>query len=91
MVRADCDLWLILRAALYVSLAVLSLYFSTYSVAKYMEGEVIILSSGDEQETFTFPSITFCRNYIFDQVLDKMQYLSSNILFSYVIKIIILR
>jgi hypothetical protein len=68
MVRADCDLLRILRAALYVSLAILSIYFSTYTVAKYMEGEVIILSSDDEQETILFPSITFCRNYIFDEV-----------------------
>jgi hypothetical protein len=68
MVHTHCDLLSILRAALYVSLTVLSLYFSTYTVAKYMEGEVIILSSGDEQETFLFPSITFCRKFIFDEV-----------------------
>jgi hypothetical protein len=68
MVCADCDLLLILRVALYVSLAILSIYFSSYTVTKYMEGQVIILSMDDEQETILFPSITFCRNLIFDEV-----------------------
>ena len=58
----------ILRVILYLVLTCLCLYFSTYTLAKYMAGETIILSSGDEEETVLFPSITFCRKFIFDEV-----------------------
>jgi hypothetical protein len=68
MVHTHCQLLPILRAALYLSLTLICVYFSTYTLSKYMEGEVIILSSGEEQDTFLFPSITFCRKFIFDEV-----------------------
>ena len=65
---AHCNLLTSLQVILYLVLTCLCLYFSTYTIAKYMAGETIILSSGDKEETVLFPSITFCRKFIFDEV-----------------------
>jgi hypothetical protein len=50
-------------------LTLLCLYFGSNTVEKYWAGEMIQLTSWEEEENgVTFPAITFCRKFIFDQV-----------------------
>ena len=65
---AHCNLLTSLQVILYLVLTCLCLYFSTYTIAKYMDGETIILSSWEEQDKILFPSITFCRTFAYEEV-----------------------
>ena len=65
---AYCNLLTVLRVILYLVLTCLCLFFSTYTIAKYMDGETIILSSLEEQDKILFPSITFCRTFAYEEV-----------------------
>ena len=63
-----CNILTTLRGIIYLVLTCLCLYFSTYTLAKYMDGETITISTWAEQDSVLFPSITFCRVFAFDEV-----------------------
>jgi hypothetical protein len=54
---------------LYLVLTLLCLYLGSNTLEKYWAGEAIQLTSWEEEVNgVTFPAITFCRKFIFDQV-----------------------
>jgi hypothetical protein len=57
-----------LRILLYLGLTVLCLYFGSHTVSKYLAAETILLTGSEDPPSILFPSISFCRKYIFDEV-----------------------
>jgi hypothetical protein len=64
----SCNLTNSLRAVLYLGLTLLCLLVSSYTVEKYLAGEIIETTSYKEQTAVLFPSITFCRKFLFNSV-----------------------
>ncbi len=64
----SCNLTNSLRAVLYLGLTVVCLLVSSYTVEKYLAGEIIETTSYKEQPAVLFPSITFCRKFLFNSV-----------------------
>ncbi len=75
-----CNILNCLRILLYTGLTVLCLYCSSHTLAKYLAAETIILTGAEDQPAILFPSITFCRKNVFDDVRQHLCFLCYAIL-----------